>query len=208
MSDAIPRDPERLLRLARQDDAGALGELLERYREYLRLLARLQIGTRLQRKVGASDVVQDALIDAHRNFAAFRGTTEAQIVSWLRRILASSLARQARRYSRTRCRDLRLEREMEVGLDHSSRALDRGLVAPQSSPSARAARREQAVLLADALARLPEHYREVIILRHLEGLALAEVARRMDRTVDSVRKIWARALARLRCSFGATHGPA
>jgi RNA polymerase sigma-70 factor (ECF subfamily) len=75
-------------------------------------------------------------------------------------------------------------------------------VAPGSSPSGQAARREQAVLLADALDRLPEHYREVIVLRHLEGLPFAEVARRLGRSEDGVQKIWVRALAGLRLALG------
>jgi RNA polymerase sigma-70 factor (ECF subfamily) len=116
----------------------------------------------------------------------------------LRRVLARNLANQVRRYDGTRRRDVRLECQLEGELDHSSRVLDQGLVAPQSSPSQQAARREQAVLLADALERLPEDYREVIILRHLEELTFPEVARRMNRTLDSVEKLWARGLARLR----------
>jgi RNA polymerase sigma-70 factor (ECF subfamily) len=75
---------------------------------------------------------------------------------------------------------------------------------PQSSPSQSASRREQAVLLADALEKLPEDYREVIILSHLESLSFSEVARRMARSVDSVKNLWARALARLRRALGAT----
>lgn len=80
--------------------------------------------------------------------------------------------------------------------------MDRGLVASTSSPSHRAARREQAVLLAEALGKLSEDYREVIILRHLEQLPFAEVAARMHRSEDSVQKLWVRALARLRQSMG------
>ena len=79
-------------------------------------------------------------------------------------------------------------------MDESSRSLDGGFGLVQSTPSQQAARREQAVLLAEALARLPEDYREVIILRHLEGLTFPEVAERMGRTVDSVKKLWARGL--------------
>jgi RNA polymerase sigma-70 factor, ECF subfamily len=97
---------------------------------------------------------------------------------------------------------VRLERALAVELDESSRALDRGLIAQQSSPSQQAVRREQAVMLADALGQLPDAYREVIILRHLEGLTFPEVAGRMGRTVESVKKLWARALARLRSTLG------
>ena len=91
---------------------------------------------------------------------------------------------------------------LEDDLDQSSRAIDPGLVAEQSTPSQRASRREQAVLLADALDRLPADYREVIILRHLEGLTFPEVARRMGRSLDSVEKLWMRGLARLRQGLG------
>ena len=99
-----------------------------------------------------------------------------------------------------------MERLLEAGaLDESSRVLDQGFVAPQSTPSQQAARREQAVLLADALERLPPEYREVIIAHHLQGLPFPEVARRMDRSVEGVKKLWTRALARLRRSLG---GPA
>ena len=76
------------------------------------------------------------------------------------------------------------------------------MVAGQSTPSQRASRREQAVLLADALSLLPDDYREVIILRHLEGLTFPEVAARMGRSLDSVEKLWVRALARVRTALG------
>jgi RNA polymerase sigma-70 factor (ECF subfamily) len=202
MSSNANADPEELLRLARRQSSPALGQLLELYRNYLTLLARLQIGQRLQCKVDAADLVQETFLKAHRDFARFRGTTEEELVSWLRQILAANLAMLVRRYYGTRRRDVRLERDLANELDQSSRILDHGLVAPQSSPSEQAIRREQAVLLADALERLPEEYREVIILRHMEGLSFPEVAQHMRRTVDSVKKLWTRALAQLRRSLG------
>jgi RNA polymerase sigma-70 factor (ECF subfamily) len=80
------------------------------------------------------------------------------------------------------------------------------LVAQQSSPSQQAVRREQSVLLADALARLPEEWRELLVLRHLEGLTFPEVAQRLGRTIDSVKKQWPRALAGLRRMLGGPVG--
>jgi RNA polymerase sigma-70 factor (ECF subfamily) len=195
---------ERLLLLARGGDCAALGRLLEVYRGYLSLLARLQIGRRLQGKVDAADLVQDTFLEAHRQFGRFRGSVEAELVCWLRQILVGLLANLVRRYCGTQRRDVTLERDLADELNRSSGVLDRGLAAPQSTPSKRAARREQAVLLADALERLPADYREVIILRHLEGLGFAEVADRMGRSVDSVKNLWARALAQLRRSLGAS----
>jgi RNA polymerase sigma-70 factor (ECF subfamily) len=194
-------DPEQLLQDARTADGWALGRLLELYRNYLRLLARLQVGRRLRGKVDESDLVQETFLEAHRHFGRFRGTAEAELVSWLRQILAGVVANQLRRYFGTRRRDVRLERELADDLARSSQALAGGLAARQSSPSERAVRREQAVLLADALEQLPAAYREVIILSHLEGLSFPEVAHRMSRTVASVKNLWARALARLRRSL-------
>jgi RNA polymerase sigma-70 factor (ECF subfamily) len=197
-------NPEQLLQVARGGDAETLGKLLELYRRYLAVLARVQIGQRLQGKVDASDVVQETFLDAHRNFGRFRGTTEAQFVRWLRQILAAKLTDQVRRYLGAQGRDVRLERMIGDALDRSSVMLDRALAAPQSSPSQQAVRREQAVLLADALGQLTDDYREVIVLRHLEGLTFPEVARRMGRSQDSVEKLWMRALVRLRGLLGAS----
>lgn len=206
MSSVTETDVEELLRLAHGGDIAALGRLLELYRGYLTLLTRLQIGRRLQGKVDASDLVQDTFLEAHRHFAQFRGSVEAELVSWLRQILAGLLANLVRKFCGTQRRDIRLERQLADELDQSSRTLDRGLAAPHSTPSQRAVRREQAVLLADALERLPPDYREVIILRHLEGLSFAEISGRMGRSVDSVKNLWARALAQLRRVLGETDG--
>jgi RNA polymerase sigma-70 factor (ECF subfamily) len=197
-------DPERLLCLARAGDAAALGRLLELYRNYLELLARLEIGRRLQAKADAADLVQETFLEAHAHFAQFRGNSEEELAAWLRQILASRLAKLVRRFCGTQRRDVRVERRLAADLDQSSRLLDRGLAAPGSTPSQRAARREQAVLLADALRRLPDDYREVLVLHHLEGHSLPEVARRLGRTVDSVKHVWLRALARLRRAAGGT----
>ena len=173
------------------------------YRRYLALLARVQIGQRLQGKVDAEDLVQETFLEAHRNFPRFQGTSEAQFILWLRQILAAKLATLVRHYLGTQGRDVRMEREIEGAFDRSSVLLDRGLVAAQSSPSQQASRREQAVLLADALAELPADYREAIVLRHLEALTFPEVAQRMERSLDSVQKLWMRALVQLRQLLGA-----
>jgi RNA polymerase sigma-70 factor (ECF subfamily) len=198
-------DPEYLLGKARAGDVSALGQLLELYRNYLALMARLQVGRRLQGKVDAADIVQETFLEAHRDFAQFRGGSEGEVVAWLRRILASNLANLVRHYYGTQRRDIQLERELNRELDESWAALDQGLIARQSSPSHQAARREQAVILADALQLLPEDYREAIVLRHLEGLTFPEIATKMERTEDSVKKLWARALVRMRRALEVRH---
>jgi RNA polymerase sigma-70 factor (ECF subfamily) len=202
MTPGDERECEEWIARARAGDDGVLGQLLERYRAYLTLLARLQIGRRLQGKADCTDLVQETFLAAARQFGQFRGDTEPQLVAWLRQVLAGCLAHLVRRYLGTQARDVRLERALEDDLDQSSRAIDRGLIAVQSTPSQRASRREQAVLLADALARLPADYHEVIVLRHFEGLTFPQVAERMGRSLDSVEKLWLRAVTRLRQAVG------
>jgi RNA polymerase sigma-70 factor, ECF subfamily len=198
---------ERFLQMARDGDDAALGHLLDRYRTYLTVLAQVQIGRRLQGKVEAADLTQETFLEAHRAFPRFRGSREPEFTSWLRQILATTIAHQVRRYFSSKCRDIRLERKLGEELDTSSGELDRGLVSKQSSPSQRACRQEQALLLAAALDQLPEDYREVLILRHLESLSFPDVARRMERTVDSVEKLWTRALSKLRSLLRGAHEP-
>src|SRR6516225_923256 len=113
-----------MLHLARAGDGEALGRVLEMYRNYLTLLARLQINRRFQGKVDASDVVQETFLKAHGNFGQFRGRTEAELVTWLRKILATTLVSLVRRYYARRRRDVRLERELIAGIEESSRVLD------------------------------------------------------------------------------------
>lgn len=198
----MSQQPDSLIREARADGP-TLGVLLERYRKYLTLMAGVQIGKRLQGKVDAADLVQETFLDAHRGFARFEGTSEGQLVRWLQQILARRIADVCRRYLGAQGRDVRLEQEVAEAIDQSSMMLDRAFVAQQSSPSQQAARREQSVQVADALAELSDDYRTVIVLRHLEGLKFGEIAERMGRSIDSVEKLWVRALARLKQTCGA-----
>src|SRR6266849_1193530 len=152
-------DPGQLIQEAKKGGDAVLGSLLELYRNYLRLLARIEIGRRLQGKLDASDLVQETFLEAHRHFARFQGTEEPQFVSWLRQILAARVANQVRHYFGTQGRNVRLEQELAVELDNSSRMLGHELAASLASPSQQAVEREQAVLLADALELLPVDYR-------------------------------------------------
>jgi RNA polymerase sigma-70 factor (ECF subfamily) len=199
-----PRAPDvdELLHLAQAGDVKALGELFALSRRLLTPLARARVNQRLQGKADASDLVQAALLEAHRHFPQFRGTTEAEYASWLRRILAALAANQARRYLGTKQRDARLEHALTHELNNTSCVLEYQLAAGSSSPSEQVIRREASSRLTDALKLLPEHYQQVIVLRHLQGLAFVEVARQMDRSVDSVEKLWVRALRQLREVLG------
>jgi RNA polymerase sigma-70 factor (ECF subfamily) len=183
-----------LLQAARRGDESAFGRLLEAYRDYLRLLARLEVGHRLQAKIDASDLVQETFLQASRAFDEFRGQTERELLVWLRKILASRLSKTFRHYYGTQRRDLQIERE----LGRSSQALQAMLEMSQTSPSEGAIRSERAFALASAVERLPDDYRDVIALRHIQGLPFDQVSREMNRSLGSVEKLWARALGRLR----------
>jgi RNA polymerase sigma-70 factor, ECF subfamily len=193
---------EQLIEQARAGDPAMLGELLASYQNYLRLLAKIEIGRRLQGKVDASDVVQETFLEAHRHFPAFQGHAAGQLTQWLRAILAATLANTIRRYLGTQARDLRLEQQLAEDLDQSTCALGQMLMDPHSSPSQQVLRGEQTLLVAEAMSRLPDDYQTVLVLRHMEGLTFPQVAERMDRSVDSVEKLWLRGLTRLKREFG------
>jgi RNA polymerase sigma-70 factor (ECF subfamily) len=191
-------DSNLLLRRARAGEQQAFAELLGLYRNYLLLLARVHIDTNLQAKADPSDLVQETCLMAARDFPGFRGQSEAEFIAWLRQILANTGAAMIRRFKEVQSRDIGREVRFEQMLERSSIALGRLVAASDSSPSRIASRREDAVVLADALAQLPKDYREVLVLFHLEGLCLEDVAIRMGRTVASVRGLRTRAAIQLR----------
>ena len=181
---------------ARQGSEVARRQLLHTYRNYLKLLARLRIGHALQAKLDESDLVQETLLYAWRTFESFRGQTEAELMEWLRSILASTTAGHLRHY-RTAKRDLTLERQLQHQFDQSSQLLDGALLDRGASPSQDAVRRERARQLADAIEQLSPEHREVIILRHLQGLTFVQIADRLGQSANSIQKVWARALVKL-----------
>jgi RNA polymerase sigma-70 factor (ECF subfamily) len=188
--------PEVLLARARDGDVTALGQLLELYRNYLRLLARTQVDGALRARLDPSDLVQETLLEAYRDFPRFAGGTENELMAWLRRILVRNLADQIKRYQ-AQGRDWKRQESLEGLLDRSSAEAHEALARGISTPSAQAARREQAALLADALVQLPPDYREVILLRNLNKLPFDVIAARMNRSSGAVRMLWARALEKL-----------
>jgi len=198
MANDRPIDSNELVERARAGNLQAIAELLGAYRNYLVLLARVHIKANLQAKADPSDLAQETCLLAARDLRHFRGETEAEFVAWLRQILANTGAAMIRRYKAAQSRDIGRERQFEQQLDRSSIALGRMAAAADASPSRIASRREAAVVLADALARLPDDYREVLVLSHLEGLALADVAERMGRSIPSVRGLRTRAAIKLR----------
>jgi RNA polymerase sigma-70 factor (ECF subfamily) len=188
--------PERLLAQARTGDAAALGQLFELYRNYLRLIARSMLDSALRLQLDASDLVQDTFLKAHRQFASFAGRDEPELIAWLRQILVHTLADQAR-YHRRRSRNHRRQVSLEGLLEQAGGAAQQALADSLPSPSSLAVRRERAVLLADALEKLPADYREVFVLRNIEHIPFNEIAVRMGRSPGAARVPWTRAMKRL-----------
>jgi RNA polymerase sigma-70 factor (ECF subfamily) len=170
---------------------------LEEYRDYLLILARATLAHRLRSKLDPSDAVQQTLLRAHESRDQFRGATEAERAAWLRRILANVLAGSVRTFT-TAARDVSVEQSLAAVLDSSSARLEGWLAADHSSPSEHAARGEQLLRIAGALARLPEDQRRAVELHHLQGRTLAEAAEVMGRGNRAVAGLLIRGMRRLR----------
>jgi RNA polymerase sigma-70 factor (ECF subfamily) len=172
------------------------GHTLDQFRSYLYLLARTHVGRNGQQNIDASDLVQQTLLDAHAKRGQFRGGTDAERAAWLRQILARNLADALRHQHRAK-RDVSRQRSLEADIDESFRRADGWLEARQSSPSQHVAKKEQLLRLADALNQLPDAQRDAVILRHLQGLSLADVAREIGRSETAVAGLVYRGLNKL-----------
>jgi len=166
----------------------------EDYRDYLHLLARLQLEPRLGGKLDPSDIVQLTLVKAHQNAEQFRGQTAGEQARWLRRILTNILIDAARHFQR----ELSLEHDLARAIDQSSARLEAWLAVEQSSPSDVAVRQEQLLSLATALSRLPEDQRTAVEWHYLKNASVAEIATQLGRTEASVAGLLRRGLQNLR----------
>lgn len=178
-----------------------LGELLQLYRNYLTVLATTQINGRLRKRTSPSDIVQETMLAAHRDFAKFKGTSERELLAWLRQVLLNTVGHAVEKHLKAARRDVRREvsfEQMNVGVDQSAANLANLFADPGPSPSEPARRREAAVAVADQLAKLRPHYRDVIVLRNLQSLPFEEVAERMNRSPGAVRMLWLRAMEKLK----------
>ncbi len=196
-SGSISCSVEGLLEEARQGEADVFGDLLQLYRNYLTILASTQLDRRLRRRMNPSDLVQETMLAAHRDFQQFRGNSEREFLAWLRQILINSLHHAIETHVKAKMRDIR----REISIEQANTALDRTavnfgqiLADGGPSPSAPARQREQVVALADQLAKLKPEYRDVIVLRNLQGLSFDEIADRMERKAGAVRMLWLRAI--------------
>jgi RNA polymerase sigma-70 factor, ECF subfamily len=170
---------------------------LEQYREYLSLLARLQLAPHLRAKLDPSDVIQETMLDAYRKIEQFQGGQSTQFAAWLRTILARNLAMNVRKFARPG-RDIHMENSLQAALDNSSACLENWLGDKQPSPEQLAERNERALQLAKSLAQLPEEQRLAIEMKHLEGLSIAEISRLMKRSENSVAGLLRRGVQKMR----------
>ena len=195
---------ENLLLLARSGSCQSLGQLLQVYRNYLKLLVMSQLERRLQTRVSPSDVVQETCFEAHRDFLQFRGKTCVEVRAWLRQILVNNMHRVVEQHVLARKRDVRREvslQQLANSIEESTTRLETFFPDPGTSPSGSAQRHEMEIVLADMLSELPTDYRDVIVLRHIEALPFHEVALRMERSTGAVRMLWLRAINSLREKF-------
>src|SRR5438067_511843 len=175
----------------------AAAEALEPFRQYLLVLAKLHLDARLRGKLDPADLVQQTLLRAYPAVGQLRGRDPAVVAAWLRRILARTLADTVRHYDADK-RAVDLEQSLTADLDKSASGLAEWVAADQTSPSERAERNEDLLRLADALAGLPDAQREVVVLKHLQGRTLAEIADATGRTVAAVAGLLRRGLEKLR----------
>ena len=170
-----------LLELARQGDREAMGRLLEAQRAALHRLAERQLDGQIAARVDASDIIQQTFLEAHRSFRQFAGQDTRELSAWLQRILDHKIAGVIRDHALLQKRSVHRDRSMDDS--HGGGAsLKNELDAGVSTPSQRAIRGEEEELLMKALSVLPDDQREAVRLRHLEGLALADIARHLGRS--------------------------
>lgn len=193
------RRTEEWIEAARSGDREAIGEALEGCRQYLRLVADRELGRDLRAKEGASDLVQQAFLEAHRDFDQFRGRTEEDLRAWLRAILRNDLGHLADRYRRTGKREI--GREVAID-DKANEGLRKSLAGDEDSVMTRAILGEQETALRVAMERLPKHHWKILNWRHREGRSFEEIGRRLGCSGAAARKTWRRVIGRLQQELG------
>jgi RNA polymerase sigma-70 factor (ECF subfamily) len=190
-----------LLQQARDGDGGSLGVLLRKYFRYLNSLSHGHLDDRIEIRVSASDIVQETLLEAHRDFSNFSGTSIEEFTGWLRRILFNNLATAIEKHVLADKRDVRKQRSLDQAIgdaDHSKARLARYLQQDATSPSTPMQRDESLDQLSFAINQLPPEYQQVIRMRHFEDLSFSQIAEKLDRNSGAVRMMWVRAVEKLR----------
>lgn len=172
-------------------------ESFERFRDYLLMIARAQIGPKYRSRIEPEAVVNESLFDAHQQRDQFRGTAEAELIGWLRRILVDNV-KDAVKFLHRDKRDIDREAGPAVADWDRSCSQFLSITAGMTSPSMKLHKHERELQLADALARLPETQRDAVELHHLQGCSLAETAEALDKSTAAVVGLLRRGLKRLR----------
>ena len=195
----VPAVP--VIEAASRCDLEALVGVIESCRSYLLLVAEHALAPDLKAKEGASDIVQEAMVQAQREASRWTGRAEAtdELRAWLRQFLMHKIAHAARRYRGTGRR--RIAREMPLAMVEAHPTFAESLVADQTSVGTRAARREEEAALQSALDRLPERMRQAVLWRHNEDCSFDEIGRRLGCSNVAARKLWLKALQQLQAEL-------
>ena len=205
MSSSFP-NVSALIQQARQGDTESRDRLFALCRSYLEIVARSQVESSLRAKVDASDLVQETLLEAFRDFQRFGGHSEQEWLAWLKRILTHNAADFIRRYRGTAKRQARREVPIRGPQDTTFVHGAAEPAAPSPTPSQEFLRIDDELRVTAALAELPVDYQEVIVLRNLERLPFNEVAERMERSRPAVQMLWIRAIKKLQEALGPEEG--
>ncbi len=198
-----PRLSDQLL-AARAGSTVALGALFESYRDYLLLVANHELASDIHPKAAPSDLVQQTLTEACQDFPRFAGTSDVEVLVWLRKILLNNIKDVTRGFRATAKRDIR--REVSLANDLSGENSLQHLASGDPSPSTYVANCEEQAQLSIALSRIPPRYAEIIHLRNLDYLSFPEIAVVLQTTADGARKLWERAIERLTRELDASAG--
>lgn len=199
-----PEERNDLLRRAVAGDQQSVDQLLESYSGYLHVLSRTQLDKRIQHRVDPADIVQETLMEAHRDFVKFRGTELHEFTGWLRQVLVHNLANAVGTHMLAAKRSVHREQlygSLSAAMDQSHQRLSSLAADHNRSPASEADHQETLSQLAAALEQLSPNYRTVIVLRHVEGLGFTEIANQMDRSAGAVRMLWLRAIEQLRSTM-------
>jgi RNA polymerase sigma-70 factor (ECF subfamily) len=193
-------ETQSLLEQARTGDAQAAERLLERHRAGLRRMVELRLSSGLQRRVDASDIVQEVLLAAHHRFDEYLRSAELPFHVWLRQIARDRMIDAYRRHAVAGRRSIRREQSLAAPAYADQSAVDLAmlLVDRETTPAANAVNRELQRRFADALTRLEETDREVVCMRHVEHLGNKEVASILGLSEPAAGMRYLRAMRRLR----------
>jgi len=179
----------------------ALGRVFQDCRQYALGIARQEIPADLLAKGSASDLVQEAFLEAVHGFEHFQGDSEVQFKAWLRILLRRRITKLFRRYRTTRKRRIGLERPAGAGGSGACQ-----LPADVLTPSAQVMEAEEVQALRRLVDRLPEDYRRVIRLRYEEERSFEEIGLLMQRTANAARLLWLRAIEQVKHEFKVSDG--